>query len=258
MARLTAKTRNALPGSVFALPGRRFPVHDKAHARVAKSYASRMAKRGQLSPSQKAAVFAKANRKLGLRAATGGAVARLARLVSNRRRGMDRFLGTQKPAQPKPSPAPERREQRGTIARGVLDEPSYAAGGKIISAAAKRMRGRLKEAETYGRGHQPTVNRRTAIGGIEVDNDALYRDTPGAIARQRARLKENQALRNRTLRDEAKKAKRERVSPWADEDMPFAYGGPVDYRKWKIRRGKGKITPNDPPEEMYRGGGLRR
>jgi hypothetical protein len=51
---------------MFALPGRRFPINDKTHARVAKSYASRMHSRGQLSDSQFSAVNAKANRKLGL------------------------------------------------------------------------------------------------------------------------------------------------------------------------------------------------
>lgn len=62
--KLTAAARNKLPSSTFALPGRRFPINDKNHARVAKSYASRMASRGQLSAAQKAAVFAKANAKL--------------------------------------------------------------------------------------------------------------------------------------------------------------------------------------------------
>jgi Putative phage serine protease XkdF len=32
MAKLTAKTRNALPDSAFALSGRRYPIHDRAHA----------------------------------------------------------------------------------------------------------------------------------------------------------------------------------------------------------------------------------
>lgn len=32
MAKLNAKKRNALKGSSFALPGRRYPIHDRSHA----------------------------------------------------------------------------------------------------------------------------------------------------------------------------------------------------------------------------------
>jgi hypothetical protein len=32
MARLTAKGRRSIKGSNFALPGRRYPVHDRSHA----------------------------------------------------------------------------------------------------------------------------------------------------------------------------------------------------------------------------------
>jgi hypothetical protein len=35
MAMLTAETRNALPETAFALPGRRYPIHNIAHARNA-------------------------------------------------------------------------------------------------------------------------------------------------------------------------------------------------------------------------------
>ncbi len=35
MARLKAKTRNELPDSDFAGPGRSYPVEDKKHARIA-------------------------------------------------------------------------------------------------------------------------------------------------------------------------------------------------------------------------------
>jgi len=35
MARLTTKRRNSLPGGDFALPGRRYPIEDKNHARNA-------------------------------------------------------------------------------------------------------------------------------------------------------------------------------------------------------------------------------
>lgn len=35
MSILTAEARKKLPDSAFALPGRRFPIHDAAHARDA-------------------------------------------------------------------------------------------------------------------------------------------------------------------------------------------------------------------------------
>lgn len=35
MADLNAKKRNKLPDSAFALPGRRYPIHDEGHARAA-------------------------------------------------------------------------------------------------------------------------------------------------------------------------------------------------------------------------------
>lgn len=60
MARLTAAARKKLPASAFAGPNRSYPVEDKAHARNAKARASQFA-----SPSLKAKVFAKANKKLG-------------------------------------------------------------------------------------------------------------------------------------------------------------------------------------------------
>ena len=64
--KLTSKARNKLPSSVFALPGRKYPVEDRAHAINAKARATQMANRGILSPAQKQTVFRKANRKLGL------------------------------------------------------------------------------------------------------------------------------------------------------------------------------------------------
>jgi hypothetical protein len=58
MARLTASTRRALPTGEFALPGRRYPIEDKAHARNA---LSRVSANG--TPAEKATVRAKVHRK---------------------------------------------------------------------------------------------------------------------------------------------------------------------------------------------------
>ena len=68
MAKLTTGRRNALPKSEFGMPGaRKYPMPDKAHARNAKARASQQAAKGNLSPSGKASIFAKANKILGKR-----------------------------------------------------------------------------------------------------------------------------------------------------------------------------------------------
>ncbi len=58
MAVLTAKTRNALPESAFALPGRRYPIHDENHARNA---LARVSQHG--TPEEKAKVRAAVHRR---------------------------------------------------------------------------------------------------------------------------------------------------------------------------------------------------
>jgi hypothetical protein len=58
MAKLTAKQRKALPGKSFALPGRRYPIEDKSHARNA---LSRVSQHG--SPEEKARVRAAVRRR---------------------------------------------------------------------------------------------------------------------------------------------------------------------------------------------------
>jgi hypothetical protein len=58
MARLTTKARKRLPASDFALPGRRYPIEDKPHARNA---LSRVAQHG--TPAEQATVRRKVHRK---------------------------------------------------------------------------------------------------------------------------------------------------------------------------------------------------
>lgn len=66
MTKLTAKKRNALPKSDFALPGiEKYPVNDKSHAKNAKARASEMEKKGKLSMDSKMKIDAKANKVLG-------------------------------------------------------------------------------------------------------------------------------------------------------------------------------------------------
>lgn len=58
MAKLTAKTRNALPTEKFALPDKRaYPVDTRNRAIAAKSRAAQFA-----SPAEKAKIDAKANK----------------------------------------------------------------------------------------------------------------------------------------------------------------------------------------------------
>lgn len=66
MAKLTSKKRNALPDASFGLPEqRKYPIGDKSHAANAKARATQQVKAGNLSPSSKAKIDAKANRVLG-------------------------------------------------------------------------------------------------------------------------------------------------------------------------------------------------
>ena len=67
--RLTAEQRKKIPTSKFGLPSKRkkgtagkgaYPMPDKAHAKVAKAFATRFA-----SPSEKAKIDAKADKILG-------------------------------------------------------------------------------------------------------------------------------------------------------------------------------------------------
>jgi len=61
MAKLTTQQRKKLPKSDFALPGGRYPVEDKAHARDAKARASQSYNAGRLSATDKAKVDRKAD-----------------------------------------------------------------------------------------------------------------------------------------------------------------------------------------------------
>lgn len=65
MAKLSTGQRKNLPQSDFALPGGRYPVEDKAHARDAKARASQQVKRGNLSAANQAKVDRKADAVLG-------------------------------------------------------------------------------------------------------------------------------------------------------------------------------------------------
>jgi len=65
MARLTAARRKKLRKSSFGLPGsRKYPMHDKAHARNAKGRATQQYKKGRISKSTRDRIHAKANRVL--------------------------------------------------------------------------------------------------------------------------------------------------------------------------------------------------
>jgi len=66
MAVLTAARRRGLRSGTFGLPGqRKYPMPDRSHAANAKARATQQLHRGNLTKSQHAAIFAKANRVLG-------------------------------------------------------------------------------------------------------------------------------------------------------------------------------------------------
>jgi hypothetical protein len=65
MSKLTAKTRNALPNSAFALSSdRAYPVYDRAHAADAKSRASAAEHAGRISSGTEAKIDARADKVL--------------------------------------------------------------------------------------------------------------------------------------------------------------------------------------------------
>lgn len=64
MAKLTAAQRKKLPKKDFAGPGESYPIPDRAHAANAKARATQQENAGNLTPSQAAAIRAKANKKL--------------------------------------------------------------------------------------------------------------------------------------------------------------------------------------------------
>jgi hypothetical protein len=61
MSKLSTEARKKLTAAEFALPGRRYPVEDKAHARDAKARASQAYNAGKLSATDKAKVDRKAD-----------------------------------------------------------------------------------------------------------------------------------------------------------------------------------------------------
>ena len=63
----TPKVRTGMPSTDFALPGKRFPISDPTHARLAIGGATRAAGAGNISGSQETAIKAKARAKLGLK-----------------------------------------------------------------------------------------------------------------------------------------------------------------------------------------------
>ena len=66
MSKISTKARKEMPKSAFGMPGKRaYPMPDKAHAANAKARATQQVKAGNLSPSAKAKIDAKANKILG-------------------------------------------------------------------------------------------------------------------------------------------------------------------------------------------------
>lgn len=66
MSVLSTKQRALLHAKAFGLPAeRKYPMPDKSHAAVAKSYAAQEEHKGKLSPAQKSTIDTKANRILG-------------------------------------------------------------------------------------------------------------------------------------------------------------------------------------------------
>jgi hypothetical protein len=74
MAKLTAKSRKAIPTSEFGIPGsRKYPMPDRSHAANAKARATQQVSKGKLSASSAAKIRAKANKVLKYDGAAGAA-----------------------------------------------------------------------------------------------------------------------------------------------------------------------------------------
>lgn len=54
MAKLTARTRKAIPSGEFALKGRRYPIEDRSHARNALARVSQFGTSGEKSKVRRA------------------------------------------------------------------------------------------------------------------------------------------------------------------------------------------------------------
>lgn len=65
MAKLSTAERKSLPDSVFAGPGRSFPIPDRSHAIAAERLVGRSLKAGNIDAEQAAHIKAAARRKLG-------------------------------------------------------------------------------------------------------------------------------------------------------------------------------------------------
>lgn len=65
MSKLTTAEREALPDSAFALPGRRYPIPDKTHARDALARASEFHHRGELTDAEYETIVRRAREVLG-------------------------------------------------------------------------------------------------------------------------------------------------------------------------------------------------
>jgi hypothetical protein len=82
MANLTAGKRAGMPNSQFALPGKRFPLNDATHQRLAIGGATRAQHTGNISASTAERIKAEARAKLGIKQSPGGYVPNQQRAVT--------------------------------------------------------------------------------------------------------------------------------------------------------------------------------
>lgn len=86
MAKLTSAKRKKLPKSEFGLPGaKKYPMPDKSHAANAKARATQQVAKGNLSPSTKSKIDAKANKVL-----KGGMVEKMQDYYTRKKKGLVR------------------------------------------------------------------------------------------------------------------------------------------------------------------------
>ena len=65
MVNLTTERRKSISSKEFALPGKRFPLTDPTHQRLAISGATRAERAGNITPGQETSIKRKARSRLG-------------------------------------------------------------------------------------------------------------------------------------------------------------------------------------------------
>ena len=167
MAKLTSKGRKSLAASSFALPGRRYPIEDAAHARNALARAAQHA-----TPAEQATIRAKVHKRFPAMGTMAKGKNAMAGMMG---RGKTRGYATGT-SDVSPPPAPGQ-----TITSGTWTPPNSSGNG----GQNQDLRAKLK-AMGYVKGTPKVPGRMPAKGGTDVVPAML---TPGEAVVNRGAVK---------------------------------------------------------------------